>query len=90
MPDIKQFLSSVKAEIIEGVKNAMQSMPSQGQEIVVQHMGDVIDPEPGAKIRTHHPFLHPTKGWRDHSMHVGTNRRRKLTAAGRALVYNVE
>lgn len=25
-----------------------------------------------------HPWIHPTKGWREHTQRAGTNRRRKL------------
>lgn len=33
-------------------------------------------------MRTTHPFLHPTKGWRNFARPAGTNRRRKLIHQG--------
>lgn len=32
--------------------------------------------------RTHHPFLHPTKGWQKFAHHGKANRRRKLIRQG--------
>lgn len=37
-------------------------------------------------MRTTHPFLHPTKGWRNFARSAGTNRRRKLVHQGWLLV----
>lgn len=42
--------------------------------------------EPVEMIRTHHPFLHPTKGWRSFARPGKANRRRKLIAQGSNLV----
>jgi hypothetical protein len=33
-----------------------------------------------------HPFLHPTKGWRNFARPAGTNRRRKLIPTGFLMV----
>lgn len=46
----------------------------------------VSAPEPPKMIRTHHPFLHPTKGWRSFARPGKTNRRRKLIHQGALLV----
>lgn len=38
--------------------------------------------------RTHHPFLHPTKGWRSFARPGKANRRRKLIRVGAGMVPN--
>ena len=40
--------------------------------------------------RTHHAFLHPTKGWRKFARPRKTNRRRKLIPMGRFLVMPIQ
>lgn len=49
--------------------------------------GDIVDfdPEP-PKVRTHHAWLHPTKGWRNFARPSGTNRRRRLIHQGALFV----
>lgn len=37
-------------------------------------------------VRTHHPFLHPTKGWRSFARPGKANRRRKLIPTGVGMV----
>lgn len=37
-------------------------------------------------IRTTHPWLHPTKGWRHFARPAGTNRRRRLIFQGQLMV----
>lgn len=44
------------------------------------------DRVPVRMIRTHHPFCHPTKGWRYFARPRGTNKRRKLIPQGANLV----
>lgn len=35
-----------------------------------------------------HPWLHPTKGWRDFARPRGTNKRRKLIRQGELMVFH--
>jgi hypothetical protein len=43
--------------------------------------------DPAPRTRTHHPWLHPTKGWRMFSRPRGTNKRRKLIPQGLLCVF---
>jgi hypothetical protein len=70
-------LSKLTPDVIEAVK----SLPDHPGEAKVKAL-DVALPE--VHMPKIHPWLHPTKGWREKARQTKTNRRRKLSDAGRA------
>jgi hypothetical protein len=89
-------------DLMKAIKEAAAKMIAAGipdetgeatnkKEMAEVILGDMIH-ELKTKKRNHHPFLHPTKGWRDFARPSkakpgGARRRRKLTEEGRRLVF---
>jgi hypothetical protein len=48
---------------------------------------EAIGDRPTKFVRTTHPWLHPTKGWRQFARHGKANRRRKLVPQGQIYIY---
>ena len=61
-------------------------LPTEEMQMEVA-MGDRIEHGDDRPKRTHHPWLHPTKGWRMFSRPRGTNKRRKLVKQGLLCVF---
>jgi hypothetical protein len=51
--------------------------------VIVQQGGDILHPKAGRRHSGPHPWLHPTKGWRDNARPRKTNRRRRLSEEAR-------
>ena len=56
------------------------------EDTVVKAVDHAAEDKP--KRRSHHPWLHPTKGWRQFARPRKTNRRRKLIPVGRLMVFH--
>lgn len=84
-----KFLKDILASASELIRPNPNSFAEKKAELPTQElmMGDFIGDFGKGMRRTHHKWIHPTKGWRgEHSVHGGTNRRRGLSAKGRELL----
>jgi hypothetical protein len=78
---VEEFDGGMPHEVIEaGWQAGRDYEPGDVVKVIDDSVPEVPEvPEP--KL---HPWLHPTKGWREHARQTKTNRRRKLSAKGRA------
>lgn len=78
--------SEIAAAVRDTFKALGQAVSDEAVKLV--QGGDLIHPTPTASRRNRpHPWLHPTKGWRNFARPRKTNRRRKLIPQGRLEVF---
>lgn len=77
--------SEIAGNVRDAIKNIADSV---GDGVKVVLGGDMLHPpRPEIVRRSAHPWLHPTKGWRQFARPRKTNRRRKLILQGRLMVF---
>lgn len=75
--------------IMKAMADALLAHNAEGglENVKMQMGGDYLEHDRAARKRNlPHPWLHPTKGWRNFARPSGTNRRRRLIPVGAGMV----